>query len=357
MASIRIENVEQRYGSFRALKEVSLEVRKGEFFSLLGPSGSGKTTLLRLLAGFEPPASGRIFIGDREVTRLPPEQRSIGMVFQNYALFPHLNVFENVAYGLRARKLPRTEIPPRVEEALSVVDLSGFESRDVHSLSGGQQQRVALARAIAPQPRLLLMDEPLSNLDARLRLQTRTQIRELQQRLGITTVYVTHDQAEAFSLSDRLAVLMEGELLQVGTPQDVYQKPRSLREAEFLGEMNLVPCQIVQSGGASQLQIFGHSLTLPGGLPLPQGKDVLAGIRPECIGPGNLFPVKFEGETVARSYEGDRWRLTARCEGTDLLVQWPAGWVSAEELRDNRLELSIDPKNLMVFPVEAGLTR
>lgn len=317
MASIRLENLHQFYGDVQVLRGVSLHVHEGEFFSLLGPSGSGKTTLLRLLAGFEPASQGRIFIDEREVTHLPPEKREAGMVFQNYALFPHLSVGGNVAYGLRARGVPRMEIQARVQEALELVDLAGFEERDVHTLSGGQQQRVALARAIAPHPRVLLMDEPLSNLDTRLRIQTRTQIRDLQRRLGMTTVYVTHDQSEAFALSDRIAVLLRGEILQIGEPRKVYQKPASQELAEFLGEMNWIAGVVRESTNTHPVvEVLGKTLELPEtgqDLPVQPGARVLVGIRPEACGPEPLYREKLREFHVGFSMRvtdgGSRWSV------------------------------------------------
>jgi ABC-type Fe3+/spermidine/putrescine transport system ATPase subunit len=226
MGSVRLDNVTRRYteggGGVTAF---SCTIRDGEFFALLGPSGCGKTTTLRIIAGLETPDAGRVYIEDEDVTALPPEKRNAAMVFQSYALFPHLNVFENVAFGLRARKAPKGSIPAAVEEALSYVQMEGMGKRAVTELSGGQQQRVALARAIAVKPRILLMDEPLSNLDAELRHSTRAQLAEVQKRLGITAIYVTHDQEEALALADRIALLKDGQCHQIGTPEEVLHQP------------------------------------------------------------------------------------------------------------------------------------
>ncbi|HEY0673091.1 MAG TPA: ABC transporter ATP-binding protein, partial [Longimicrobiales bacterium] len=213
---LRLENVSKRFGDVVAVEDVALEVAAGEFVTLLGPSGCGKTTTLRMIAGFETATTGRILLDDRDLTRLPPQQRGIGMVFQNYALFPHLNVFENVAFGLRANKVERAQIGDRVQSALELVGMSHLAKRRVQDLSGGQQQRVAVARAIAPQPRLILLDEPLSNLDAAMRERTRGELRALLKRLGMTAIFVTHDQEEAFALSDRIAVMNAGKLQQIG---------------------------------------------------------------------------------------------------------------------------------------------
>src|SRR3712207_3534742 len=223
MGFLSLQNISKRYGAARAVADVSLEVGAGEFFGLLGPSGCGKTTTLRMVAGLEQPDAGRILLDGSDITRAPADRRGFGMVFQSYALFPHLNVFENVAFGLRARRLQQAEVRGRVAQALSMVSLSGYERRPVDELSGGQQQRVAIARAISIEPALLLFDEPLSNLDVALREETRAELRELVKRLKLTAIYVTHDQEEAFALCDRLSVMSEGRVLQTGTPRALYE--------------------------------------------------------------------------------------------------------------------------------------
>ena len=246
---LRLENLTRRFGDTTAVDDVSLEVQPGELLTLLGPSGCGKTTTLRMIAGFEHPTSGRVLIGGRDVTALPPQKRDVGMVFQNYALFPHLDVRENVEFGLRSRGTPRADSAPRVERALEMVELAGYAGRRVQALSGGQQQRVALARAIAPEPPLLLLDEPLSNLDAALRERTRGELRALLKRLGMTSVFVTHDQEEAFALSDRVAVLDRGRLQQVGTPEALYASPANAFVASFLGRANFLPATVESVDG------------------------------------------------------------------------------------------------------------
>ena len=250
---LRLEALGKRFGETVAVQDLSLEVREGEFLSLLGPSGCGKTTTLRMVAGFETPTAGRIWMSGRDVTHLRPQRRRIGMVFQSYALFPHLDVFENVAFGLRAQGVARGEIPGRVQRALELVDLAGYDRRRVQALSGGQQQRVALARALAPEPPLLLLDEPLSNLDAALRERTRTDLRALLKRLGITAVFVTHDQAEAFDLSDRIAILDRGSLQQVGTPEELYLTPVNPFVAAFVGKANFLPGHLVSNASDAAL--------------------------------------------------------------------------------------------------------
>ena len=235
MASVQLLNISKRFGDVVAIQDLSLTVQDGEFFSLLGPSGCGKTTVLRIIAGFCIPTAGNVAFSDRDVSALPPNKRNAGMVFQNYALFPHMTVFENVAFGLRARKVPKPQQEERVSNALELVDLSGLEERRVTQLSGGQQQRVALARAIVIEPEILLMDEPLSNLDARLRRETRDQLLKLQRKLGTTTIYVTHDQEEALTMSDRVALLEKGICQQIGTLHEISEHPANDFVASFLG--------------------------------------------------------------------------------------------------------------------------
>jgi len=236
---IAIEGVEKHFGDVTALDGVSLNIQAGEFFSLLGPSGCGKTTLLRMISGFDSPSVGNVFIGGSDMTDVPPNERPTNMVFQSYAIFPHLNVAENVGYGLKKQKLPRDEMKLRVEEALALVDLEGYGARESHALSGGQRQRVALARALIMKPKVLLLDEPLSALDKKLRETMQSELRKLQRTVGITFVLVTHDQEEAMSLSDRMAIMKNGEILQVGNPVEIYEKPKDKYIANFIGTANI----------------------------------------------------------------------------------------------------------------------
>ena len=249
--SVTIKEVVKRYGSFTALNKVSLDIREGEFFTLLGPSGCGKTTLLRMIAGFNSIEGGEIYFGSQCINDIPAHKRDTGMVFQNYAIFPHLSVKDNVAYGLKARKVPSQEIDQRVMEALKLVQIEPMANRMPNALSGGQQQRVALARAFVIEPGVLLMDEPLSNLDAKLRVQMRSAIKKLQQKLGITTIYVTHDQEEALAISDRIAVMKAGHIMQVGTPDEIYRHPENRFVANFIGTSNFVDCVVEQDGTVS----------------------------------------------------------------------------------------------------------
>jgi iron(III) transport system ATP-binding protein len=251
MPLLSLKNISRSFGSTRAVADVSVDVEQGEFFGLLGPSGCGKTTTLRMIAGLEKPDSGTIQFQNTDITNLPAERRGFGMVFQNYALFPHLNVFENVAFGLRARHASKASISERVASALELVQLPGYGKRAVDELSGGQQQRVAIARAIAIEPALLLFDEPLSNLDVSLREETRSELRELVTRLGLTAVYVTHDQEEAYALCDRIAVMVGGRLMQTGEPRELYEKPSDIAVARFLGRNNLIKAMRVSSSNAN----------------------------------------------------------------------------------------------------------
>ena len=246
--AVIINNAVKKYGDFIALKGVSLNIKEGEFFTLLGPSGCGKTTLLRMIAGFNSIEGGEFYFGDKLINAVPAHKRDIGMVFQNYAIFPHLTVEENVAYGLKARHVPKAEIGPRVAEALELVQIAHLAKRKPNELSGGQQQRVALARAFVIEPSVLLMDEPLSNLDAKLRVQMRTVIKKLQRKLGITTIYVTHDQEEALAISDRIAVMKDGVIMQCGTPTEIYAKPQNPFVAGFIGVSNFLDCEVSRGG-------------------------------------------------------------------------------------------------------------
>ena len=289
MPLLSLQNISRNFGTTRAVADVSLDVEQGEFFGLLGPSGCGKTTTLRMIAGLEKPDSGSIRFQDRDITNLPPERRGFGMVFQNYALFPHLNVFENVAFGLRARHAAKAEMNDRVRSALELVQLPGYEKRAIDELSGGQQQRIAIARAIAIEPALLLFDEPLSNLDVSLREETRSELRELVTRLGLTAVYVTHDQEEAFALCDRISVMVGGKLMQTGKPRELYERPGDIAVARFLGRNNLIRAMRLSSSKTNE----GEFKTLDGEHTLrvpvtrdelaPLNKPVVLAIRPEHV--------------------------------------------------------------------------
>ncbi|MBM4459919.1 MAG: ABC transporter ATP-binding protein [Chloroflexi bacterium] len=272
-------------GEVTAVNGVSLSIERGQLVTLLGPSGCGKTTTLRLIAGFEFPTAGRILLDGQVVNDLPPHRRDMSMVFQSYAIFPHLNVFENVAYGLNVQKRPRDEIKRRVARVLELVELTGLEKRAPNQLSGGQQQRVALARALIMEPKVLLMDEPLSNLDAKLREQMRGEIRRIQRRLGITSVYVTHDQIEAMTLSDQIVVINQGKIEQIGSPVEIYRRPQTRFVADFIGRANFVEATVRERrAGQVVLDALGTTLTVPAPtVPFRPGEAVTLVVRPEMI--------------------------------------------------------------------------
>jgi iron(III) transport system ATP-binding protein len=287
---VTLDHVSKQFGKVNGVSDVHIQIKPGEFFTFLGPSGCGKTTSLRMIAGFYFPSAGRILFGNKDVTNLPPNKRNTGMVFQNYALFPHLTVFENIAFGLQVRKVPKPEMIQRVERAQKQVHLEGYENRRIDQLSGGQQQRVALARALVIEPQILLLDEPLSNLDAKLREETRFEIKRLQLELGITTIYVTHDQAEAMSMSDRIMVMESGVVQQIGSPEQIYNKPVNRFVASFIGESNLWEGIVERFEGQEVLVRFAPDLLLRGLIDhasplctIQEGARITASIRPESV--------------------------------------------------------------------------
>lgn len=305
--AISVQGLVKTFGSVKALNEVSLEIAPGELFFLLGGSGCGKTTLLRCLAGLERPDSGQVFFGEHDVTQLPTHKREAALVFQSYALWPHMSVAQNIAFGLEERKVSREEITKRVEEALEMVQLAGYGERGVDQMSGGQQQRVSLARALVVRPRCLLLDEPLSNLDAQLRLEMRAEIRRIVKENDLTGVYVTHDQAEALSIADRMAVMDQGQVSQVGTPQEVYRSPVSAQVASFIGETNLLSGKVRARDGRFVVETKAGEFA---GRPSPSawspqdGEKVQVSIRPEAIRvreegiPGTVEEATYLGSTI-----------------------------------------------------------
>jgi len=312
--SVELEGLTVRFGDLAALDDVSLTVEPGEFFTLVGPSGCGKTTTLRAIAGFETPTAGTVRIAGRDVARVPPEDRPIGIVFQHYALFPHLSVSENVGYGLRFQEPPdRADPEDRIEELLELVDLGGLGDRAPVALSGGQQQRVALARALAPGPDVLLLDEPLSALDARLRERLRVSIREIQRELGITTIYVTHDQGEALAISDRVAVLRDGCIEQIGSPEAVYREPISRFVAAFIGDNNVFTGTVTPSMPPT-VSVDGTELPLPGDAAGSPGESVVLAIRPEHLSRGEN-DATFEATVTSVEFLGDAYRV--HCDWQD----------------------------------------
>ncbi|MEA2836660.1 MAG: iron(III) transport system ATP-binding protein [Bradyrhizobium sp.] len=324
---LRIAGVSVSYGSQRVLTDVDLDIRPGEFFGLLGPSGCGKTTLLRLIAGFAQSDAGRIVVGGKEISHLPPWKRGVGMVFQSYALWPHMTVARNVAFGLEEQRVPKADIARRVTAALDLVGLSSLAERRPSQLSGGQQQRVALARTIAVEPKILLLDEPLSNLDAKLRLQVRRELRELQQRLGLTTILVTHDQEEANTICDRVAVMNAGRVQQVGSPIDLYEKPQNLFVANFLGTANIIEGRVTGLGADRMFAIDGGMrVPIPPEAAAPEGSRMMFRPQDATIVAGDRADPNqnlTEGKIVYREFLGSTVRYSVRVGAIDLWVDSP----------------------------------
>jgi iron(III) transport system ATP-binding protein len=350
MAGIQIEGVTKRFGAMTAVRDLSLDIHDREFVTLLGPSGCGKTTLLRLIAGFMAPDAGAIRVGSATLSTparvVPPEQRGMGMVFQNYAVWPHKTVYQNIAFGLEVRKVPRAETEARVAKILEQVNLSGLERRYPSQISGGQQQRVALARSLVVEPSILLLDEPLSNLDARLRERMRWELKDLQRRTGITFVYVTHDQSEAMALSDRIAVMHQGEILQFGPPREVYTRPASKTVADFMGLVNLIPGRVIRAAGDDSLVAVGGdhpiSLAVPRGL--GDGQTVQVAIRPE-----SLHLTTFAGGTAAEipdTVPGKVAEVTFLGNLTDCYVTLDDG---------TRLRIQVDPARALEVGQRVGV--
>ncbi len=341
---LRLEGVTRRFGGQDALVDLNLTIERGEFIALLGPSGCGKSTALNCLAGLLPLTAGSIWQDGTRLDTLLPEKRGFGMVFQNYALFPHLTVQKNIAFGLQMRRLPGAEIRRRTEEAIALVHLEAQARKLPGQLSGGQQQRVAIARAVVLEPSLVLMDEPLSNLDAKLRLEMRTEIRRLHQALGLTTVYVTHDQEEALSMADRLVVLRAGRVQQVGTPEELHTRPANRHVADFMGFRNLLPMRVTSVTDGAVL-VEGGGLALRGTATgaVQAGDDVVAGVRPESLRiaddgfPATVEVVEYQGREVAVEVVTEAGqRLHLRTDGR------PAP--------GDKVRLVVDPGSLLVFP-------
>jgi len=349
--SLELHGVGRSFGGRSALEDLSLTVRAGEFIALLGPSGCGKSTALNCIAGLLPLTHGQILIDDKRVDTVAAEKRGFGMVFQNYALFPHLTVEKNIAFGLQMRKVPKTEVKRRVAEAIALVKLEEHATKLPGQLSGGQQQRVAIARAVVVEPRLVLMDEPLSNLDAKLRLEMRTEIRRLHQSLGLTTLYVTHDQEEALSMADRLVVLREGRVQQVGTPQDLHNEPANWHVADFMGYRNLIDLFVTAVNGSTvTVEDKGFSLRGTAAQPVSVGERVRVAIRPEdLVVVSEVVPVRGGNTTKAFvsvvEYHGREFAVgVTTSEGRSLYVR-----SDQPPVVGSVIELTADPARVLVF--------
>ena len=357
MTSIRIVELEKRFGEVKALSEVNLDIGKGEFITLLGPSGCGKTTLLRTIAGFYRQDKGEVWLGDERVDEVPAHRRDTGMVFQNYAVFPHMTVFENVAYGLRVRRLPRAEIERRVAAALKTVHLEGYEKRTPDQLSGGQQQRVGLARAMAVEPRVLLFDEPLSNLDAKLRVEMRDEIRAVQKQLGITAIYVTHDQEEALAISDRIAVVSGGKIQQVGVPWEIYKDPATLFVASFVGKVNLLRAELGATRGPGLREVKAGPLEFlaPDPGEFAEGEVIMA-FRPEDAveepEKGAVNPVR--GKVLGSSFLGTVAIMEIDCAGTHLLIERHRPKEGDIPPKGAEMGIALPAEALMLFDAKSG---
>jgi spermidine/putrescine ABC transporter ATP-binding subunit len=361
---VRIDEVSRHYGSVRAVSEVSLTVAAGEFVSLLGPSGSGKTTLLMMLAGFEHPENGTIRVGGRDVTRVAPNKRDIAMVFQRYALFPHMTVAQNIAFPLEMRGVSKAERDARVARSLEMVKLSGYEKRRPSELSGGQQQRVALARAIVFEPPVILMDEPLGALDKKLRQHMQIELKQLQRRLGATVIYVTHDQEEALVMSDRVAVMSQGRLMQLGSPRELYNAPAHPFVADFLGEMNFLSGRVVEvSGGLCTVAVHGGTVRgqLPDGLTLSAGVPAKVAVRPEAL---TLAPAGAVSPESESGVEGILTETIFNGAMMVMLIERPDGTTMTATLNPRHMDRDIStgqtvkvfwsPQSAIVFAGDAA---
>ena len=357
MVSIHIRNLTKHFGSMVALDNINLTIESGEMFFLLGPSGCGKTTLLRHVAGFYTPDKGHLLFDDKDITHLPAHKRNTAMMFQSYALWPHLNVGENVAFGLHERKLPKAEIESRVQESLQMVKMGHLSERKINQLSGGQQQRVALARSIAVRPDALLLDEPLSNLDAKLRLEMRSEIRRLCKEFGVTAVYVTHDQKEALHLADRMAIMEKGIISQVGSPREVFRSPHTASVASFIGEANFLPAEFIALSGSGSCAtahtthgIFTGRITDPAWQPA-SGEKVQLCLRPEALRLTGLPAAAnlLTGRLTDSVYLGELAQYTVRDSSGQLFHLSELNPAILRPADDSQVSLTVNPDDVMIL--------
>ena len=350
MSNVSLRHLVKRYGKVSVVKDVSLEIAEGEFVSLLGPSGCGKTTILRMVAGLIEPSDGAIIVGGNDITRLPPNRRNVGLVFQSYALFPHMTVFENVAFGLRRKGESGAALNARIEESLAMVRLAGYGERYPRQLSGGQQQRVAMARAIAPRPSVLLFDEPLSNLDAKLRDEMQIELKRLQRELKITTLFVTHDQAEALSLSDRVCVMNDGIIQQFASPEEIYHRPATAFVAGFIGKPNRLSAT-VKNG---TVELAGGLVLHPTNLAASNGETVEVFIRQEAVtlsrqagSEGEAIP----GTVALRSFSGAQVQYVVRLgTSSEIVVEVPSSGDAANLAQGDSVFINIRPQDIITLP-------
>ena len=359
MPTLTLDRLEKRYADHIVASSVSLSVADGEFVSLLGPSGCGKTTVLRMIAGLIEPSSGTVRIDDADVTRLPTNRRNVGLVFQSYALFPHMTVFENVAFGLRRQRVSGPDLDRRVEQVLASVRLAGYGSRYPRQLSGGQQQRVAVARSIAPRPSILLFDEPLSNLDAALRDEMQIELKRLQRDVGITTVFVTHDQGEAMSMSDRVCVLAHGVVQQFATPEEIYHRPATGFVAQFIGRPNRLPGQYNALGADAASVVFegGATLSVMPMRELSNRTAVTVVLRQEDIrllDPHDTPSNAIGGELVLRSFVGARVQYVIAIGGVEVIAEVPTNGPYSDLAVGMAVRIAVDPKHIYVNAAEPG---
>ena len=349
MFDLKLNNLTKKFDELFAVDDVSFNINSGEFFSILGPSGCGKSTTLRMVAGFVMPTNGEILLGDNNITYVAPEKRNIGFVFQNYAIFPHMNVFDNIAFGLRMRDVSKSLIVEKVKASLEQVNLLGFENRFQRELSGGEQQRVALARVLVTEPQILLLDEPLSALDKKLREEMKIWIKELQKKLQITTVYVTHDQSEALTMSDRIAIMDKGKISQIGTPKEIYEKPSNKFVADFIGISNFLPLEKKSVSGNEMEVAFGNKIFK---IPNDYTSDDLSGVlRPEHIifnPENNENIVSFEGTIEIISYQGALIRYIINADGFKFTSEFSNLPKSKQYSEGEQVKFGFDKNNLVI---------